>query len=282
MNKRIAIITDAISPNFWFPKWYKYYGDQFGESNIYMVTYQGKSTTFDNYSPGGIWDIPCPYCDELRAKVISALVRTLLLTHDTVIRCDVDEFLVPDLRIYKNLHDYISRSRLPYVTAYGIDVFERDGDAPLDINRPILISQRSHGIAISASHKTAVTTKPLEWASGFHGSTVVPVFDLLYMFHMKFADVDGRSEWLLHMKAGVAEGSSEHTYFSFTNTQMQAHKNWLSRIPCSPEGWTIMSDAGDREKFLTSVSLSSTGIYQGQFKDAAVAFIIPEIFRDAA
>mgnify|MGYP000064104316 CR=1 FL=1 len=110
----------------------------------------------------------------------------------------------------------------------------------------------------------------------------MPKFDLLYMFHMKFADVDGRSEWLRHMKAGVTEGSSEYTYFSFTDVQMQAHKDWLSRIPCSPDGWTFMSDVEDRERFLNSVTLSSTGIYQGQFKDAAVAFMVPEIFRDVA
>ena len=280
MTKRVAVLADATSAGFWFPKWHRYYANEFGPDALHIVTYQGKRTDFRSYNLGGIWDVPQAYNDVLRAKLISSLVRTLLTTYDVVIRCDVDEFLIPDLRKYRTLREYINRLDYPYVTAYGVDVFEKEGDIPLDMERPILVSQRSHGIVTSTLHKTSITTIPLEWSSGFHGATAIPVFNFLYIFHMKFADVYGRSSWMQHMKAGVEDGSSEYKYFSFSVDQMKTHKAWLSSKPCSPHGWTVISNIEEQENFLSTVVLDDSGIHYGKFTNSDISFVIPLEFRD--
>ena len=240
MSKRTAVVTDATSADFWFPKWYEYYSSQFGADALHVITYSGRRKGFRPFDVAGLWDVPHSYDDKLRAVLISSLVRSLLLTHDVVIRCDVDEFLIPNPRQYVSLRDYIQRCELKYVTAYGIDVFEKEGDALINMSMPVLVSQRQCGIVNSPLHKIAVTTIPLEWAPGFHAATAPPAFDSLYLFHMKFADVTRRSEWFQFMKASVAEGGSEHKYFSFTLDQMQKHKAELSSKPCLTDGWPYL------------------------------------------
>jgi hypothetical protein len=280
MRKRIAVLTDATSADFWFPKWYEYYSNQFGADALHVVTYSGRRKVFRTFDVAALWDVPHSYDDKLRAVLISSLVRTLLLTHDIVIRCDVDEFLIANPRQYTSLSDYIQRCELKYVTAYGIDIFEKEGDSLINVSMPVLVSQRRHGIVNSPLHKIAVTTIPLDWAAGFHAATAPPAFDSLYLFHMKFADVGRRSEWFQFMKASVKEGGPEHKYFSFTQDQMKKHKVELSNKPCLSDGWSYLSNMEEKDEFLASVTRWPTGTYQGTFAVAKSSFVIPEEFRD--
>lgn len=280
MHKRIAVITDATSADFWFPKWHKYYSEEFGAEALHVVTYLGHRADFKGFDLAALWDVPRAYDDKLRARLISSHVSTLLKTHDVVVRCDVDEFLIPDLRRYSGLRNYIDSCSMPYVSAYGIDVFERSGDAPIEMSLPILITQRRYGIANTPLHKIAITTVPLEWAPGFHAATAPPAFDSLFMFHMKFADIKRRSAWFDLMKASVLEGGDEYKYFSWTQEQMQGHKASLSNRPLSSEHWANLPSLEEQSLFLASVTKWPSGCYQGDFRVAKSAFIIPDEFRN--
>ena len=279
MSKSVAVLTDATSADFWFPKWHEYYGKIFGGRNLYVVTYEGKRRAFDGFELGGVWDVPQIYSESERVQIVAALIDTLLLTHKVVLRCDVDEFLVPDLRRYGSLRDYLDRLERPYVTAFGIDVFESRDDQPLDMGRPIIHAQRSQGVVNSALHKTAVTQVPIKWAAGFHAANVPPAFNDLYMLHTKFADVQSRATWFHFMKSRLPEGSSEHKYFSFTEEQFKQHKAWLIQKRCREDGWSAISGPQASAQFLSSVSISSTGIQQGQFVTGDESFVLPKEFR---
>src|ERR1039458_690485 len=154
MTKRIAVITDANSADFWFPKWHKYYASEFGTDSLHVVTYGGHRADFRNFDLASVWDVSHAYDDRLRANLISNLVSRLLATHDVVVRCDIDEFLIPDLRKYSGLADYVTRCDLPYMSAYGIEVFEKEGDHAIDMTLPVLVSQRRYGIANTADRKS--------------------------------------------------------------------------------------------------------------------------------
>jgi hypothetical protein len=278
MSRTVAVVTDATSAGFWFPKWHDYYGRLFGARNLHVLTYEGQRPAFDGVVLGGVWDVPLAYSDTKRTEIIAGLVNLLLLTHDIVIRCDVDEFLVPDLRRYRSLRDYVEALERPYVTAFGIDIFESTADPPLDMNRPVVHVQRRRAVVQSALHKTAITRIPIAWAPGFHGASVAPVFDGLFLLHTKFADMAGRAAWFRGMKSRLPEGSAEYAYFSFTEEQLRGHKAWLNQKRYAPEGWAEISDPMATARFLETVTRSETGIHQGEFMTGDAFFVLPPQF----
>jgi hypothetical protein len=99
MSKKVAVVSDAA---------------------LHLVTYRGKSSEFFSFKLGGLLELPIDYNDERRARVNSSLTSTLLLNYDVIVRCDVDEFIIPDPRKYKSLREYIERLERYYVTALGI------------------------------------------------------------------------------------------------------------------------------------------------------------------
>lgn len=278
MRKRVAVITDATSSGFFFRKWHDYYGRAFGRSSLYVLTYAGLRGAFQDIELGGIWEAPHRYSDPLRCRLISSLVAALLSSHDVVVRCDVDEFLVPDPRRHAGLPDYIEQLELPYVTACGVDVIEDVADPALDCARPILGNQRRTGIRSSSLNKTSITTVPLAWAEGFHAANVMPLLDDLYLFHMKFADIKGRIAWFAHMADAVGHAGREGSYFSIDQQSMLGLQTSLLRYP-RIAGWRALAEEDFDQRYLATVTRNpKNGIYVGDFMDGAVIFDIPAEF----
>jgi hypothetical protein len=260
--KKVAVITDAVSPDFFFPAWHRYYGGLFGTANLHVVTYRGLRDAFSGIALGNLWNVDAAYDDTLRIGVIEDLIAALLRSHDVVIRCDVDEFLLPDPRHFADLADFIERNDLPYVTAQGIDVIELAEDAPLDLDAPIFGVQRHYGVRAAALNKTCVTTIPLRWAEGFHGANVPPRFAGLYNLHLKFADLKKRIAWDQTMVQGLVPGSKAHQYFSVGIEHLTSVQKFLSS---RPKGGTETQAAFDA-RFLETVGHNpANDIHQGQF-----------------
>ena len=74
---RVAVITDTISPSFYFTLWHKYYARQFGASNLYILTYDGLRRDFNHYQLGGVWESD-QFNNNQRVKIVSALIDSLL------------------------------------------------------------------------------------------------------------------------------------------------------------------------------------------------------------
>ncbi len=229
--KKIAVLTDASSAAFFFPLWHRYYAGLFGAAALNVVTYAGMKEQFAAFPLANVWEVNAAYDDGPRAAVMSDFVAILLQTHDVVIRCDVDEFLVPDLTLYAGLRDFIERNTLPYVTARGVDVVEVDGEAPLDFEQPIFGTQRRFGVFSSALNKTCLTSVPLRWAPGFHGASELPVFSGLYLLHLKFADIARQVAWFDEMRQHVAPGSQAETYFSVGEKHLRGVLRAFAALP---------------------------------------------------
>ena len=260
MTRRVAVITDAVSPDFWFPVWRKYYAAAFGAQSLVVVTYQEQAKDFSGVELGAVCELPAQYSDRVRAEVISGLVETLLETHDVVLRCDVDEFLVPDLRRFTCLADYVERLQSPHVTALGVDVFHGLDEPKINLDSPILAEQRHFGVLNSALNKTAITRRPLVWGAGFHGANVAPRFDDLFLFHLKWADLDMRCAWTQSMEAQVAQRSTEAAYFARRLEDMQQERRSMCERPVIADGWGVLDDPLRREPFLASVRTGPGGI----------------------
>jgi len=207
----------------------KYYGGQFGVENLFVVTY-GNSNGFERLGLGGIWVVAGPYEDKLRAKLVSKLVDALLEFYDVVVRCDVDEFVIPNLDKHQSLTSYIEVVEDDYVTAIGIDVFEGADEGELRLDSPILGQQRRMGALNSALDKTTLTSVSLEWAPGFHATKNPPNFNDLFIFHLKWADLKGRKAWHASMAESVLQGGSEERYFRRLESHDDGHIRGLRSL----------------------------------------------------
>lgn len=257
----VAVISDAVSTGFYFPVWHRYYASQFGERNIYLITYPACSSAFHPYELGGVTELPNTFLDHIRAKAISAYVRFLLQIYDVVIRVDTDEFIIPDPDRYQNLALFVAESKVPYLTGIGVDVIQRPGEPDLDLTQPILITQRSYAYANASLNKTCLTRVPCEWSSGFHGSTLYPHFEGCYLVHLKRADIELQLKWLEFMHPQVEEQFKE--YYSPNRSKIEEYHNNVSSRPLRTNLKEI--ESGEyMEKYLKSVTYNpQVGIYHG-------------------
>jgi hypothetical protein len=225
-----------------------------------------------------VWEINASYNNALRARVIADLIVVLLNNYDVVLRCDVDEFLIPDLARYKNLVDYIEKNECAYVTARGVDVIERADDPPLDADLPVLGVQRRYGLRSASLNKTCLTTVPIRWAAGFHAANVVPRFSDLYLFHLKFADLKGRIAWHKEMLAGLTPGTSEFKNYALGAEKLTELQRFLAN---KPSAGVETEEEFDR-RFLDSVTCNPVSqIHQGDFISQSCLFLIDEKFNAA-
>ena len=261
----IAIVTNALDPGFYFPLWYRYYSRQIDASGMFVVTQGTPASAFADYRLGGVFAMPPAAFDEQRrAAAISTFVASLLQYFDIVVHTDTDEMLVADPRMYPSLGEYLAKLKLPYVTARGIDIFQREGEAEIDFGQNILIKQRKYGYLTSSMCKTAVTTMPITWSQGFHYCSVYPAFDALYMVHLKRLDLNQQLTWFDHMSGrSFADPRVQQYYAPDRQKLANFHQAW-SRKPVI-HGFDALNRTEFRERFLEKVCFDKRdGVYRGQ------------------
>lgn len=205
MAKRVAVVTDAMSEQFCFPYWHRYYGELFGAQNLFVITYSGRRDLFAQVQLGGLVELPSGYEDQLRARVISRFVTTLLACYDLVIRADTDEFLVVDPSVAATLADYVETLAEPYLTARGFDVIQLPGEPPLNPRDGLpLLRDRGYAYPNTALNKTCITAIPMQWSAGFHWATVFPKFGPVFILHMKRIDVGWQLALLREVTSDIA------------------------------------------------------------------------------
>jgi len=210
--RKIAVITETVSADLFFYRFMGYYGGLFGSRNIYVLTFRGMKEKFTLKDILNVIELPGDYSDHLRTEAVSAISKKLLEFYDYVIVVNVDEFLIPDRRYYPNLLDYIEKTDLRYISAFGIDVIEKDSEPAIDPSQPIIGRQRRFGVRSSYSNKTCITSISLLWDDDFHSCSVAPKFDKLYNFHLKFADVWERIQWLGDIRINLGPKSEQHDF----------------------------------------------------------------------
>ena len=210
MIKNVAVITDAMTPDHYFPLWLRYYGGMFGAENLYVGTYGDSTNLFDGVCGPNFYYIGGTHSEAARTGKASNLTAQLLQKYDVVIRVDPDEFLVApghhDLASFIEVMDY------PYLTVHGINVIELRNDLPLDIKQPIM-AQRNSGVSHPAWSKTCITRVPLKWSEGFHTISAQPIYGGLFNLHLKYADLNARLSWCRRMLNVFPCFSNDHKYF---------------------------------------------------------------------
>ena len=193
-DPRVAVITMVRDEGAVLPLWLRYYGDQVGVENLYVVD--------DNSTDGSTDDLPCDVLrvpgvrggkfEPSRMRLVSGVAHGLLGLYDAVIFCDADEFIVPDPARHRGLVDFVaSRAGAAAVGVQGYNVVQHvESEAPLDLTAPIL-AQRSYAVFVPTMCKPSISYTGAAWVAASHGIRADYRVDAeLFMFHLKFADRD--------------------------------------------------------------------------------------------
>ena len=283
MSKKIAVVTDAVSPGFIFDKWYSYYSSLFGAENIYIITYQGLANDFRGFPVGGLIELPVAYNDEVRAKFISNFVNGLLACYDGgVVRVDVDEFLIPDQSGGANsLKTFLETFGGPYLTARGFDLIAADDEDSLELSRPIVVSQRRLAYGNSSLNKVAFTRIPVTWLPGFHSSSVYPRLDTLFLLHLKFVDTKLQYKWREQMSERLDKSvQSLVQYYQPDAKRLETYREGVMRRPIV-DGYAGLYRKEHENKFYETIKydINSHAYRTTQFHDT-VLVALPSDFQD--
>ena len=152
-TKRIAAITMARNDEFFLNRWISYYGEQFGEENLYIYLDGLDQANPARAGRANITRLPhrdqaVQKGDKTRILLLSDLARKLFDDgYDIVVGCDCDEFLVVDPELGMTLRQYLSDKKInTSLSGLGLDVgMDLNSEAPLDPDMPML-PQRKYAL----------------------------------------------------------------------------------------------------------------------------------------
>ncbi len=187
---KICAVTNVFNENFNLPIWLKHYGKQVGIKNCVVIDHGSDDDSTKNTGGASLITLPRSEFDDVkRANAVSSICEGLLNFFDYVIYSDADELIVPDLRKFTSLVDYLEKARPTHVTVKGFNLIHHlVQEAPLNATNPIL-SQRQYLHFLSPMCKTLITSRPIRWGGGFHSSSLEPSFGPIYMLHLRSVDL---------------------------------------------------------------------------------------------
>ena len=188
---RVAAVTMVYNDPVYLRIWIDYYSRQLGARNLYVVDHGSDDGSTAELGDVNVIRLPrSPQDDPKRAGLISAFCSSLLAYFDCVLHGDADEILAVDPRIAPNLASYCATVSAPVLTAIGLNVLHRLGhELSFHPDRRVL-EQRSWVFRSSSMCKPALIRRPVRWAPGFHSADAPVRFGDLYLFHLRWFDLD--------------------------------------------------------------------------------------------
>lgn len=172
--KKIAVISTVRNGGIFLPKWIDYYGQQFGQENLY-VTLDGEDEprpegTAVNFITIPHRPLPRVPGEKRRAAYLSAQARLLFTQgYDAVIATDIDEFIIVDPKLSQSLGEYLSAvDEGESLSCLGLDVIQHLDEEQAIQPDAKWLSQRRYAQLASRYTKPSITFKPLNWGSGMH------------------------------------------------------------------------------------------------------------------
>jgi hypothetical protein len=188
---RVAAVTMVYNEDWLLPIWIRYYSSHFGAENCYVIDHGSDDGSTRNLGGINVVRIPrSPKDNDKRTRFVSRFVTALTEWYDGVLHTDVDELAVLDPTVGGSLLEYCAHPPNPCVTAIGFDIYQvANTESALDPTRPITL-QRNYFRFSSSMCKPILTTGEITWKPGFHSSNHPLFFDKLYLFHLRYADLD--------------------------------------------------------------------------------------------
>ncbi len=280
---RIAVVTMVYNEADFLPIWIAHYGRQVGISNLFVVDHGSTDGSTKNLGDVNVIRIPrSPQDDPRRARFISGLGADLLEYFDSVIYVDVDEMLVADPRYYPDLRHFCAANKQPVLHAIGMNVIHRLGhEMPYDAARPVL-SQRSWVFSSSSMCKAVLIRRPVKWAHGFHSADSEVMFDQLYLFHLRWFDLDTGLRRLAKTRSMAWQFADAGMHQRVTDDEMVQQFSGFSNL--TPDERDLDTTSAPVAEFLQQVLASQAGREHDPFRLSLdiwpnALWRVPERFR---
>ncbi len=191
MPPRVAAVTMTYNEPEFAHLWARHYASEVGPRHCYIVDHGSSDGSLDGLQGVNIVRIPrSPQDDRRRAQFLSRFCGALLSWYDAVFHTDIDEMLVADPDRHASLATYCAADQRSVVNAIGFDLLHRpDRERALSPALPITIQRRWLRFS-SAMCKPVLIRSPVEWAPGFHSVPAAPSFGELYLFHLRYIDLN--------------------------------------------------------------------------------------------
>lgn len=228
-KKRLGcVVTYANTPNAWFPYFYKYYTNIFGENSIFVIS--PNTRDFVDYNLAGLISLSdFAYSDGARAQLMSGIGSGLNAYFENVIICDVDEILLPNPQRFKNFAEMLNSLPANEVTyGIGIDILQSPDEDTFDFNKKIL-DQRSQGILNTALSKPFIHRGSVNICAGSHFSDR-PInlnyqSPVLFNLHLKFACMSIRNE-LAEINSHLCFDDEKIRDYSISSNKIENHPQY--------------------------------------------------------
>jgi len=174
-------------PEF-LPVWVAHYCAAVGAENCFVLDHGSDDGSVDAAGPCQVARLTRSKLDEhWRANEVSRVCAYLLERYEAVAYTDVDELLVADPRRFGSLVELSACMDTDVLTAFGTNMLEVPGDAPIDFSEPIT-AQRRWTRPVSSLCKPILVRRPVRWVPGFHEADAASRFGGLYLFHIAYVD----------------------------------------------------------------------------------------------
>ena len=270
---KLAAVTMVYNEPDYMDIWRRHYGRQVGEDNCYVIDHGSDDGTTEQLGAVNVMRIPrSPKDNELRAALVSTFCAELLSRYDAVLHVDIDELLVPDPRYHRNLDDCAKAMTGPVMHAIGLDVWHlAETEPPIDVTQPISL-QRGWTWFNSALCKPAIIREPVKWSPGFHSVDAPVAFEHLFLFHLRYFDVERglrrlartRAMAWAHDYAGAHQRQPDEKWLNFVRGIARLRK-WTSadidadREPLAPLLQAVVESQKGREAKTYKIDLMIQG-----------------------
>lgn len=229
---RVAVCTNVYNEQFNLPIWYRHYAGAFGARSLFVLDHGSDYDLSQACPDANIIRLPrTPFDDAKRANAVSDFASALFGYFDAVIYTDCDELLVPDPRRHDSLMSFAANHPHDVATAIGLDMLHDIATEPkLDPSCGIA-AQRSCARLNRHLCKTLFTRKPLRWGGGFHSSSAPPQIGGLFLFHLRWADLDASLARLATTRAMQWSGDEFGRHQRFSD---DAHTTTLIQYNSAP------------------------------------------------
>ncbi|GFE52487.1 hypothetical protein So717_42400 [Roseobacter cerasinus] len=191
----LAIVTMVYDEPDYLRIWLEYWRQQVPGDQLFVLIH-GENAQLAAMAEGTNIVViprsePYPEMEEDRWKMLSEFVSGLLDRFRVAVYTDVDEILVTDPLLGKDIATRLAAAKAPVSHACGIEIIHR-GDLepdPIDLSRPIL-QQRGFFRTNTFHGKPCIITAPIRWGRGghFHDKRGVRFLPHVYAIHLRFYD----------------------------------------------------------------------------------------------
>jgi len=193
MKRKIAAVTMAFNEKHKLPRWIRHYTSQVGGAdNIYVIDHGSTDGSTSNLGPVNVTTLDRnaggDSLQSWRADYVSNFCSDLLKDYEYVIYSDADELIIANPRKYNTLYEYVAKSG-DSNSAIGFDVLH-DIKCEEDLDHRYIFEQRAKMQFVASMCKPVLISKSTKWVKGFHCSSMLPKYNDLYLFHLRYADLN--------------------------------------------------------------------------------------------